>query len=569
MFLERARVFNVYRRCFEEKNVLVRDGIIQAVSAGLIPPQGVVRVDGAGAWLVPGLVDIHMHIESSMTVPSEFSRAVLRHGTTTVVTDPHEIANVFGVAGIRAVMAQKTALDIFYGIPSSVPSTNPALETTGAVLGPDEIAELAADERVLCLGEVMNAAELLATQDTPTKRLIQRFHQVRPRLPIEGHCPKLTGAELSAFIASGVWSDHTQQTPESILEKVSNGMFLQLQQKSLLPETIRAVVDHQLFEHVCLVTDDVMPDKLVTGHLNRLVALAIQNGMRPEDAIYCATYVPARHMGLRDRGAIAPGRIADFVLLDDLESFSIRSVYKAGREVDRGQGSVALSSVNQPTPFPAEFYTSIQRTSISAADLTAQVTTALEGPVDCVVMRLDPQSTFTQQVTVRCAVVDGQVDWRGAGLCLVAVVERYGHQAPIKIGFVQGGLTQDGAVATSWAHDHHNLLVLGRSVSDMVLAINTLIDQQGGYLVVCDGKILANARLNVGGILSDGPLETLAAEIQAVRAAMQHLGYDHANEIMSFSTLSLLVSPRLKISDKGLVDVRTQTLVEPYGPAST
>jgi len=576
VLIRRAKVFNVYLKRFAEGSVLVRDGLFAAVGEAAESAASACGdaevLDADGAWLVPGLVDIHMHIESSMTVPSEFSRAVLPHGTTTVVADPHEIANVFGAEGIRAFMDSGGAaaggaegragpkLDIFWALPSSVPSTGARLETSGGALGPAEIAALAADPRVLCLGEVMNASELIAPGRTRTKDIVDAFRAVRPLAPVEGHCPKIYGAELAAFIASGVWADHTQQTPDSILEKTANGMFLELQRKSLTAENVRAVVENCLFEHVCLATDDVMPDHLEGGHLNLLVARAIELGMSPEQAIYAATYVPARHMGLRDRGSVAPGRIADFILLDDPRTFSIRSVYKRGVIVRR----------DPPAPtgraFPDTFYRSVRRAPLSAADFQARppASAVSEGRTVCVAMKIDPASTFTDYARVPCAVRGGVADWREAGLSLVASVERYGGQSPVRLGFASGALSGEGAVATTWAHDSHNILVMGSSVDDMVRAANALIEAQGGCAVYAAGTELALARLPVGGVASAGPYEILAAEIRAVRAAMRSLGYVHANEIMSFSTLPLLVSPRLKISDKGLIDVKTQAFVESY-----
>ncbi len=568
MLIRGAKVFNVFLKRFVEGSVLVRDGLFAAVGDAAESEAAAFaeteELDAAGSWLVPGLVDIHMHIESSMTVPREFSRAVLPHGTTTVVADPHEIANVFGADGIRAFMEAGSGagpqLDIFWALPSSVPSTDARLETSGGALGAAEIAELAADPRVLCLGEVMNAPELIDPGRTRTKDIVGAFRAVRPLSPVEGHCPKISGADLAAFIASGVWADHTQQTPESIIEKVSSGMFIELQRKSLTAENVRAVVENGLFEHVCLATDDTMPDNLEAGHLDLLAARAIELGMSPEQAIYAATYVPARHMGLRDRGAVAPGRVADFILLDDPRTFAIRSVYKKGALVRR----------EPPMPrgrsFPDRFYRSVRREPLTAADFTARPPEAAVAGNEtvCVAMRIEPNSTFTEYERVPCSVRGGAADWRSAGLALIASIERYGGQSPIRFGFAAGALSGNGAIATTWAHDSHNILVMGTSVEDMVLAANALIEAQGGYVVYSGGRELAFAQLPVGGVVSDGPYEVLAAEIRAVRAAMRGLGYVHANEIMSFSTLPLLVSPRLKISDKGLIDVKTQAFVESY-----
>ena len=233
MLITGAKVFNVYRRVFEAKALRVRDGIFVDVDTGLIPAAGEEILDASGLFLVPGLTDIHIHIESSMTTPREFSRAVLPWGTTTVVADPHEIANVFGVEGIRCFMAQaaETELDIFFGLPSSVPSTSADLETTGGGIGPGEIRLLAANPAVLCLGEVMNARELSASADSRTNQILAAFREAKPGFPIEGHCPRIQGGELSAFIAAGVWADHTQQTPASIIEKIDKGMFIELQKK--------------------------------------------------------------------------------------------------------------------------------------------------------------------------------------------------------------------------------------------------------------------------------------------------------------------------------------------------
>ena len=560
MIIHGAGVFNAFRRRFEDWDVRVRDGIFVEVAAGLEPLHGEERLDVDGAWLVPGLVDVHMHIESSMTVPAEFSRMVLPRGTTTIVADPHEIANVLGVDGIRAFIASTTPLDIFFAIPSSVPSTNERLETTGGSIGPAELALLAADKRVICLGEVMNAVDLRSQGDTAIKRLVRTFRDLRPLSPIEGHCPKLSGAQLSSFIASGVWSDHTQQTPDSILEKIDRGMFIELQRKSITRATVETVVRNGLYEHVSLVTDDVMPDELLSGHLNLLVTLAIEQGMKPEDAIYCATYTPARHMLLRDRGSIAPGRIADFIVLEDLKTFKIRSVYKKGAWV-RPQEAPAGGAGRRS--FPESFYSTVRRRTLAEAAFELQVPSAA-GEMDCTTIRIDPKSNFTIRGHVRCPVSNGRLDWKSAGLSLIAAIERYGHEAPIRFGFVENALKKEGAVATTWAHDHHNLLVMGRSERDMAVAADALIEQQGGYVVVRGGDVVANTALPVGGIVSEVPLEELAACIREVRLQMRALGYKHVNEIMSFSTLSLLVSPGIKISDKGLVDVTSQTIVEPY-----
>jgi adenine deaminase len=557
LLIEGALVFNVFRRIFEKKSVLVREGIFVDVAEHIEPGPGEERISAAGLWMGPGLVDIHLHIESSMTYPGEFSRAVLPHGTCTAVADPHEIANVFGIEGIRAFMASPAEMDIFYGLPSSVPATGSHLETTGGTIGPEEIAALAPCNQVVCLGEVMNFRELRAEGDNRTKQILRAFARLRPRFPVEGHCPRISGPDLSAFIASGVWADHTQQTPALMLEKISKGMFIELQRKSLHEEIIRTVIDHKLFEHIALVTDDVLPDDLVRGHLNLLVKRAVSLGMRPEDAVYCASFTPSRHMGLRDRGSIAPGRIGDFILLEDLETLAIASVYKRGVKVN----PAAFPGEEGPA-FPPHFYTSVKRKPLSAADFRPPLPEGFSGgTARCVTLGIEAASTFTRRGRAECPVRDGKLQWQEKGLALIAVIERYGHEAPLGFGLGEGILRGSGAIATSWAHDHHNILVLGSNEADMALAANRVITQQGGFVVVNQGRITGNIRLDIGGISSSEPMKTLAESVRLAREAMRELGYQNQNELMSLSTLSLLVSPEIKMSDKGLVDVGTQELI--------
>jgi adenine deaminase len=442
-----------------------------------------------------------------------------------------------------------------------VPSTDPSLETTGGVIGPEEIAALAEDPRVLCLGEVMNAEGL---KDGVTGSIIAAFKKARPGSPaipaiIEGHCPKITGSALSAFIAAGVWADHTHQTPASMLEKIDKGMFIEIQRKSLTAENVRAIIENALYEHIGLVTDDVMPDDLVKGHLNLLVREAVRLGMRPEDAVYCATYTPSRRMMLHDRGAIAPGRIADFILLSDLAVFDIASVYKRGKRVEKGAFS------GNTGVFPPRFYTSVRRKPLVRENFVPSLPSGFQGgEIGCVTMGIEPDSTFTRRGRRVCPVRDGMLRWHEAGLCLIAVIERYGHEAPVRFGFGEGMLTGKGALAASLAHDHHNLLVLGTSEADMALAANTVIARQGGLAAARDGTLAAFVPLPVGGIVSETPVETTAESVRVFREVMEKLGYRHRNGIMSLCTLSLLVSPEMKISDKGLFDVSSRCPVSLY-----
>jgi adenine deaminase len=448
------------------------------------------------------------------------------------------------------------------------------LAAPGAVV-PGTVSEMVPDTTA-SPGTPGAVSEMVPDTKNRTQAIVEAFKKARPRFPLEGHCPKISGPDLSAFIAAGVWSDHTQQTPASLLEKIGKGMFIEMQKKSLSKENIETIIEHRLFEHIALVTDDVMPDELEKGHLNLLVKKAIELGMRPEDAIYSAAYSPSRHMMLRDRGAIAPGRIADFILLTDLHSFEIAGVYKRGRLVDASARNVlkkqapasnggAENSLYKNRSFPPHFYTSIRRRCLDADGLTPPLPPDFQGSsIGCVTIRPDKASTFTGRGHIDCAVRDGKLCWQEQGLSLIAVVERYGHEAPVSFGLVEWNLLPKGAIASSWAHDHHNILVMGTDEKAMAQAVNRIIAIQGGLVVVQNGQIAAEAPLPVGGIVSDEPLPALAAAIRQVRKAMVNLGYKRGDEIMSFGTLSLLVSPELKISDRGLVDVKHQELVNLY-----
>ena len=597
-----AWVFMTYRQCFEKRDVAVAGEKIYAVSPAICYPD-VTMVDGSGMYMIPGLVDIHMHIESSMTYPAEFSRITLPYGVTTVVADAHEIANVFGMDGIQWFMGQETKLDIFYAIPSSVPATNDSLETSGAGIGEEQVRELLRDGRVLCLGEVMNFKDLTSDGDTLIKRLVGicRGRDIRDSIRIEGHCPKLSGEDLCRFIYEGVDADHTQQTPGGVLEKTDMGMFMELQHKSLTPEVVDTVCRHGLYENVALITDDTMPDQLLKGQLNQIVGHAVKNGMPVEKAIYCATFTPARRMHLDDRGMIGPGKLADFVLLRDLERFQPAAVFKRGElvygerwgagygahragEADEAgaadaageadaAGAVGASVGNaekpagkRDAPIPEAFYHSVNCNRAMAEDFLLKTDKPCSR-VKVNVMKIQTHGTFTSRVVRELDVKDGVICWKAAGLSLAVMFERYGKNGNISFGLAEGALKKPGAIATTWSHDSHNLLVLGTCEQDMAAAQNRIIELQGGYAAAEHGLVTAEARLPVGGILYDGPVEELASDLGRVRQVMRNLGYENNNEIMSMSTLGLPVSPELKLTDYGLLDVRTQEpvpLIEEY-----
>lgn len=555
LIIKNLNVYNSYFKKFIQGDVVINDGKFIHIGNDYedrLSSKNI--IDGNNKYMIPGLIDIHMHIESSMTIPSEFSKAAIKQGVTTVVADPHEIANVFGIEGIKEFIKSKEKLDIFYGIPSSVPSTGNHLETTGGEITVNEVKELLSYENILCLGEVMNFKDLIEDENSAINNIINVSKD--KKIPLEGHCPKIDGVDLSFYIYRGVDGDHTQQSVASLEEKIRNGMFIEMQHKSMTTENIKFLVENNLYEHFALATDDVMADKLTKGHLNELVKEAVNLGMSIENAIYVATYTPAKRMRLFDRGTIAPGKIADFILLDDIEKFDIYEVYKNGEVVFNKHNGLKEEHFMKKSNFDKKFYNSIKLNQITKENLLVKVPQKYNNKVTCRTMNVMKNTTFTEEGEVSLDVVDNLLKWENSNCALIAVFERYGKNNNVAFGLVQGEIIKEGAVATTWAHDNHNVMVMGRNVEDMVLAVNNLIDFNGGYIVVRDNNVLAKLELPIGGIVSDEPIEVIGEKLGKVRSAMKELGYNHMNEIMSFSTLSLPVSPAIKITDKGLIDVK-------------
>jgi len=540
-------LFNSAYRRFEVGRISF-DNLIRHVEWGASPMQGERR-----RYVVPGFCDIHMHIESSMMNPTEFSHASIIHGTTTIVSDCHEVANVFGLEGLESFMRFPVVNDTFYAVPSSVPASSSALETSGGAFDAYEAEKLCENKKIIALGEVMNAQDLFSSEDNRTKRIINVMRQKRPDCPLEGHCPDLSGALLDDFLASGVNSDHTSQTPASIREKSAKGMFLEIQYKSLSAENLKALSEIPGYFSFC--TDDVLPDVLAAeGHLDRVLRKAIGLGMKPEEVVYAATTSPAMRMRLYDRGVLAPGKLADFVVLDDLQTLSIAQVYKQGRLVfDRERGLLVHQSLPE---IPSSVLHSINRKPVVAEDFIPRCP---DGKRNIMTIKHTPHSTMTEIGHKEVEVKDGTVPLEG--LNIIASVERYGHQEPISVSLLEGGLTRRGAICSSWAHDSHNLLVMATDAEFAAKAVNLVITRQGGIAAVDETGVVF-LPLAYGGIVSVDTWDGLSRGVSAIRTWLKDHGYQADEEVMSFAVLALPVSPRLKVTDKGLVDVHAKRLVD-------
>jgi adenine deaminase len=551
-----ARVVNVHTGEVLPGHIGIAAGLVGRVfgAGDALPAAGDV-INAHGRFAVPGLIDCHLHFESSMVMPAAFAEAVVPLGVLTVTPDPHEIVNVMGLAGMRLLLdaSRGLPLDVFLQVPSSVPAT--MLETAGAAIGPAEVEEALDWDAVIALGEVMDYPAVVAGD--------ARMHDILAAAlaagtVIEGHAPNLSGRDLAAFVASGIDSDHTLMTPDLALERLRNGMTVLLQEKSLSPKTLAAVEVAAQTLNLCLVTDDVLPDDLLArGHLDLILREAIRMGLDPVEAIRAVTLAPARRMRLYDRGAIAPGLRADVVLVTDLEEFRAEMVFGRGvllaqdGRLQPGAATAAQARVGRGTvrvPPPG-----VERFRIAAPAGRVRVRVR--------VMEMNQTNTFTGSGEADLPVANGLLDWETGDLCLAAVFERHGRSGTVGYGFVRGAV-RNGAMATTWAHDSHNLLVLGRSAQEMAAAARWVIEHDGGIAAVRGPTVLAGVPLPVAGIVSDEPHSSVGARVANLRRVLEQLGFTHRSPIMALGVLTLAVSPDLKLTDRGLVDVNRGRLID-------
>lgn len=570
-----AKIYNVFLKQWNTNNIAVLEGkILYVGNTEKVNISAKKTIDCKNKPLIPGLIDIHLHIESSLCTPTTFAYAVLPHGVTTVVSEPHEIANVFGLSGVEEMIrvSEESVIDIFYGVPSSVPSTSSKLETTGGEIGLKELDELINNHpKIICLGEVMNYSSLIGdfsniqtgNKDCKTLRLIEHMHKQIPFAAIEGHCPSVRDMDLAKLLYLGIDSDHCLQDIEGMKQRLANGMFVELQEKSVTQEIVAYLESHNVEGLYSFVTDDVAPDILENkGHLDYVLRKALKLGLSLEKAIIATSLSPARRMGFRDRGIIAPGKIADFILLEDTtQDFSIHSVFKRGvlfnsdvkQKVHPGFNPKFLDSFNLPVPAVSdEIY--IIRVNPEKAD---------QSTVKCRIMRKNSRNTYTESVIRSLPVYNGCINWsnKDMDVNLTVVIDRYTGKAHTAQGLIDGIRLHNGAFCSSHAHDHHNILLVGDNIVDMKTALNWVIEQKGGMCTVSGGQILASVSLPIGGILSEAPMNQLSKEVHSVQRELKNLGIDHVNPIMSMCTLTLPVSPALKITDKGLIDVANSKAV--------
>jgi adenine deaminase len=517
--------------------------------AGIGSYVGKKEIDCKGSYVSPGFMEGHIHIESSMLSPQEFVKTVISHGTTTVVCDPHEIANVAGTSGVTYLLEASYGLPtkIYCMAPSCVPATH--LENSGATLDSHDIATLLTHPRVIGLAEMMNFPGVLF-QDNEVLEKIKVAQKMN--LPIDGHAPGVTGKDLQAYIGSGIGSDHECTTAAEALEKLSSGMFVFIREGSTAKnlETIIPIITQKNSHRCLLVTDDCHPEELLqVGHLDRILRKAIRLGIDPVMAIQMVTINVANYYGIRGTGAVAPGYAADLVIFDDLQDIQVRKVLAAGKCVENEDPSSQLSGRNMKEKYPRVF----DSVHVDMESLSFEI--PAEGKIARVIQLVKDQ-LITECLELDMMIVNGvAVADCTRDIVKLAVVERHSASANVGLGFVKGTGLQRGALASSIGHDSHNITVLGVNDEDMKLAVQSVVDQGGGLTAVVDGRIVKSLQLEIAGLMSTSHVEEVAADFSDLLHAARQLGVQVDDPFMSMSFLALPVIPQLKMTDLGLVDV--------------
>jgi len=556
LLIEGATLVNVFSDETYPVDVLCRGEHIASVApagtlASGLSPSPAQRLDGRGSFLLPGLINGHLHVESSMITPQEYARAVLPHGTTTLVPDPHEIANVLGMDGLEAMMASGAGAgaDFFWTAPSCVPAS--PLDTAGARIGADEISRLLADPRVVALGELMNYPGVLAGDPEVWAKLSAAKAAGKP---VDGHAPGLTGADLDAYVAAGASSEHEAVTLDEAREKLRRGMWVMARQGSVCHNlaALLPLAKEMRGERMMLVTDDVHPhDLLGRGELDNLLRMAVAEGLPPVAAVRMATLNPATYFRLWDRGIVAPGRLADLWLVRDLVDFESVAVIRRGRTAwQAGDGALAPA-----TQLGDQWPDAMRATVHLPRDLAA----SLRWPHrrgTARVIGIDPGQVVTRALAWEVEVQeDGAAHAHEGEVVKVAVVERHGRSGAVGLGLAHGLGIRRGAVGSSVAHDSHNLVLAGTSDADLLLAASELARSGGGHIVVAGGRVLAHLPLPLAGLMSLDEAPAVAAGLEKIDQAAGEIGATPASAIMALSFVSLPVIPELKLTDQGLVDV--------------
>lgn len=571
LVLKNARIINVVTGETLPGSVAVTGALIAGVGPEYDGADAAETRDLDGAHLAPGLIDGHLHIESSLVTPAAYAEAVAPRGVTGLIWDPHEIANVAGIAGIRWCIAAAHAvpMSVWIDVPSCVPSTS--LETAGASLGVEELDDLLQHPAVIGVGELMSYPAVVGGDP---QVLAKAFLGDRRRTVVDGHAPGVSGRELQAYFAAGVGSDHECTELEEARAKLRAGAFLMIRDGSATRnlEALLPLLTWQHADRIGFVTDDRLPEHLLTeGGVDHLVRSAIARGVASELAVRAATWNTARYFRLQRRGAVAPGYFADLIVIDDLARFSVRSVYQNGRHIAEGgrlaqpvqTGGAPTQSVAQAVSAESGDDTAV-RNSVKIPPLKPADLELLAGEPQAEVRCIEPvpDQILTREVRLQPKVENGNiVADPERDIAKLVCVERHGKTGGVGVGLVRGLGLRRGAIAGTVAHDHHNVLAAGVSDEDIVAAIHRLGRLGGGLVVVADGTVRAELALPIAGLLSEAPLQEVDRAMRAVDRAAADLGVAIPAPFMTLSFLGLPVIPELRLTDLGLIDVSAGSVV--------
>lgn len=536
LVLKNAKYLNVFSNEFLCGDIAVANGLI----AGVGKYDGKTEIDVSGKLVLPGFIDAHIHLESSMVTPAEFAKAVVAHGTTTVITDPHEITNVMGIDGVEYMIqaSQNLPIDVHFMMPSCVPATE--IDESGAELDCKDIDLYLDNKKVLGLAEMMNYVGVInGDKNVLSKIVTSQSHHKK----IDGHAPELSGNDLNAYIAAGVYSDHECSTFENALEKLRKGQFIMIREgtaahnlKALMP-----LLTQQYYSRCMFATDDKHPsDLLYGGHIDYIVKQALKNGADPIVALKTATHHAARYFLLNNKGAIASGYLADIVVVNNLEDFNVETVFKCGKLVFDGE----VKDFSAPTvdeKLAEKCFDTFHLDSVTPSSFKVDGKLGLIGLVG------------GELLTRNLGTAD-KIDVEN-DILKIACIERHKGTNHIGVGYVKGYSLKSGAVATSVAHDSHNIITVGCNDDDIAVAVNAIKDSKGGIAVVENGKIKALLELPIAGLMSDEPLTTVNEKLENAKLSAYELGADKSiDPFMTLSFLSLPVIPSLRITTKGVFD---------------
>lgn len=557
LVLKNANIINVFTESIEVGDVAVVDGMI----AGIGTYEGVVEKDMTGKYLCPGFIDGHIHLESSMVAPTEFEKAVLPHGTTAVVTDPHEIANVAGCEGIEFMLkyTQDMTLDVLFVVPSCVPATG--LDEAGACLEAADIAPFYDNDRVIGLAEMMNSFGVNQADPAILDKINATLEHQRI---IDGHAPLLSGQELNGYVAAGIRSDHECSNAQEAKEKFARGQWIMVREGTAAHnlEALLPLFEAPYARRIMLVTDDKHPcDLLRDGHIDAIVRKAVQRGVDPITAIKAGTYNAASYFGLVNNGAIAPGYCADIAVLDNLTDLNVLEVYKDGVLVaEEGKSLVESTVPEMGQQIQERVYHSFHVDPVDASKL------ALEKKGEHIrVIDLNARELLTTERTAGWSCQEGCADGVDPEEDIVKIValERHKNTGHIGKGFLGKYGLKKGAVATSVGHDSHNLVVAGTNDEDIACAANRVIENEGGLAIALNGEIVADLPLQIAGLMSTLPLEEVDQRLEEMKAILREWGIpEEIDPFMTLSFVSLPVIPFLRLNTYGVIDVNQQKIVD-------